>query len=69
MKVNNIYTSIACNRTPESADWGNDNLIIFGACNSVAVFDPNVRKIGLHVGVVINLLIINSIHSIMSRLK
>lgn len=44
MKVDNIYTSIACNRTPESADWGVDNLIIFGACNAVALFDPNVSE-------------------------
>ncbi|XP_037044564.1 probable elongator complex protein 2 isoform X3 [Bradysia coprophila] len=40
MKVNNVYTSIACNRTVESADWGDNNLILFAACNSVAVFDP-----------------------------
>lgn len=44
MKVTNIYTSISCNRTPESADWGDDNLIIFGACNAVALFHPNVRE-------------------------
>ncbi|KAJ6642507.1 Elongator complex protein 2 [Pseudolycoriella hygida] len=41
MKVENIYTSIACNRTAESADWGGDNLILFGASNAIAVFNPN----------------------------
>lgn len=42
MKVDNVYTSIACNRTPEAADWGHNNLVLFGACNAVAVFDPSV---------------------------
>lgn len=37
----NIYTSVACNRTPESADWGKNGLILFAACNSIALFDPN----------------------------
>ena len=42
MKLKNIYTSVACNRTPESADWGNNGLILFAACNSVSLFNPNV---------------------------
>lgn len=42
MKVENVYTSIACNRTPEAADWGHNNLVLFGACNAVGVFDPSV---------------------------
>lgn len=37
----NIYTSAACNRTPESADWGDNNLVIFAACNAVALLDLN----------------------------
>lgn len=41
MSVENIYTSIACNRTPESADWGVNGQIVFAACNAVALFDPN----------------------------
>lgn len=41
MSAENIYTSIACNRTPESADWGRNGLILFAACNSIALFDPN----------------------------
>lgn len=40
MSVDNIYTSVACNRTPEAADWGKNNQIIFAACNSIAIFDP-----------------------------
>lgn len=42
MSAENIYTSIACNRTPESADWSSENgLILFAACNSIALFDPD----------------------------
>lgn len=41
MSIDNIYTSIACNRTPESCDWGKNNLILFAACNSIALLDLN----------------------------
>lgn len=53
MKIENIYTSIGCNRTAESTDWGENNLILFGACNSVAVFDPNVSNKQLYHSVVV----------------
>uniref|UniRef100_A0A1I8P377 Elongator complex protein 2 n=1 Tax=Stomoxys calcitrans TaxID=35570 RepID=A0A1I8P377_STOCA len=43
MSIENIYTSIACNRTTESADWGNNGLIVFGACNCVAIYDPKFK--------------------------
>lgn len=41
MSAENVYTSIACNRTPQSADWGRNGQVIFAACNSIALFDPN----------------------------
>lgn len=41
MSAENVYTSIACNRTPQSADWGKNGQVIFAACNSVALFKPN----------------------------
>lgn len=44
MSVQNTYTSIACNRAPETADWGENDLILFAACNSIAVFDPNYNS-------------------------
>ncbi|XP_023297424.2 probable elongator complex protein 2 [Lucilia cuprina] len=44
MSVENIYTSIGCNRTTESADWGNNGLIVFGACNAVAIYDPQFKQ-------------------------
>ncbi|EAT43673.1 AAEL004896-PA [Aedes aegypti] len=40
MKITNRYTSVACNRTTESLDWGPDGLIYYAACHSIAVFDP-----------------------------
>ncbi|XP_064552156.1 elongator complex protein 2 [Drosophila montana] len=40
MPVTNLYTSVACNRTTECADWGPSGLIAYGACNAVAVLDP-----------------------------
>lgn len=42
MALHNIYTSIACNIKTGAADWGNNNLILFAACNSVALVDPKV---------------------------
>lgn len=42
MITSNRYTSAACNRTPESLDWGEDGLIYFAACHAIAVFDSNV---------------------------
>lgn len=41
MSAENVYTSIGCNRTPQSADWGKNGQVIFAACNSIALFDPN----------------------------
>ena len=43
MSCENVYTSIACNRTVEAADWGKNGLILFGANNAVAIFDPKVN--------------------------
>lgn len=41
-----LYTSVSCNRTPAAADWSTgSNLIAFGACNSVAIFNPQVCRV------------------------
>uniref|UniRef100_A0A6P4FI97 Elongator complex protein 2 n=1 Tax=Drosophila rhopaloa TaxID=1041015 RepID=A0A6P4FI97_DRORH len=40
MQVENLYTSIACNRCTECADWGPNGWIAYGACNAVAIMDP-----------------------------
>uniref|UniRef100_A0A8D8IJ78 Elongator complex protein 2 n=1 Tax=Culex pipiens TaxID=7175 RepID=A0A8D8IJ78_CULPI len=44
MITSNRYTSAACNRTPESLDWGEDGLIYFAACHAIAVFDSNFQE-------------------------
>lgn len=48
MIVNNLYTSVGVNRTPTSVSWGNNDLICFGACNSVAILNPKVSAIQFH---------------------
>lgn len=40
IEIKNRYTSVACNRTTEALDWGQDGLIYYAACHSIAVFDP-----------------------------
>ncbi|KAL1138243.1 hypothetical protein AAG570_009932 [Ranatra chinensis] len=34
------YISCGCNRTPHCLDWGENNLICYGACHSIAIYDP-----------------------------
>ncbi|XP_065174313.1 elongator complex protein 2 [Atheta coriaria] len=41
MAVNVSYVSAACNYVPGAADWGNNKLICYAACNSVLIYDPN----------------------------
>ncbi|CAK1582338.1 unnamed protein product [Parnassius mnemosyne] len=45
MKINveQVYTSIACNRTPEIADWNGEGNICFGASNAVIVYDTKQK--------------------------
>lgn len=70
MKIENVYTSIACNGTPQSTDWGENNLVIFGASNAVALFDPNVRYDKMyHIPTLLLLIWLHVVVSIMDRLK
>jgi elongator complex protein 2 len=40
--IDSIYISAACNRSPNSLDWGgNNNQIIYGFSNSIAVLSIN----------------------------
>ncbi|KAF5303387.1 hypothetical protein FQA39_LY09978 [Lamprigera yunnana] len=34
------YTSCASNQTPTVVNWGKNNLICYGSCNSVRIYDP-----------------------------
>lgn len=40
------YISCACNRVPHSIDWGRNKLICYAACNAVAIYNPDISKIG-----------------------
>jgi elongator complex protein 2 len=48
MKIKNVYTSIAVNRTPSSLDWGANGLICYAASNAIAILDTNVSEIKFH---------------------
>ena len=38
------YASVACNRTPSCLDWGRNGWVAFGACYSIALCCPKVRR-------------------------
>jgi elongator complex protein 2 len=45
VKVEPVYISGACNRCPKSLDWGgNDNQIIYGMSNAVAIMTKNEHQ-------------------------
>ncbi|KAL6267146.1 hypothetical protein P5V15_000225 [Pogonomyrmex californicus] len=37
------YIACSCNNAPYCADWGDNGLICFGACNAVAIYEPCAR--------------------------
>uniref|UniRef100_A0A1E1XGG7 Elongator complex protein 2 n=1 Tax=Amblyomma aureolatum TaxID=187763 RepID=A0A1E1XGG7_9ACAR len=43
MAVRVEYTSSACNRSPQALDWGQNNVIAYGACNAVVLYDPEAN--------------------------
>uniref|UniRef100_L7M717 Elongator complex protein 2 n=1 Tax=Rhipicephalus pulchellus TaxID=72859 RepID=L7M717_RHIPC len=43
MAVSVEYTSCACNRNPQSLDWGCNNVVAYGACNAVVLYDPEAN--------------------------
>ncbi|EFN82385.1 Probable elongator complex protein 2 [Harpegnathos saltator] len=45
------YISCACNRVPHCADWANNGLVCFGACNAVAIYEPC-----MHIGRIVHTL-------------
>lgn len=42
--IENDYISAACNCTPQCADWGKNNLICYGSCHAVFIYNLNVQK-------------------------
>ncbi|XP_072944394.1 elongator complex protein 2 [Epargyreus clarus] len=43
VSMEQVYTSVACNRIPEIVDWNKDGFICFGASNAVVVYDTNAK--------------------------
>ncbi|KAM3961817.1 elongator complex protein 2 [Aphomia sociella] len=43
VSVDQVYTSVACNRIPEIADWNGEGIICFGATNAVIIYDTKVK--------------------------
>lgn len=43
VSVEQVYTSVACNRKPEVVDWNYEGIICYGACNAVVICDPNEK--------------------------
>ncbi|XP_052753820.1 elongator complex protein 2 [Galleria mellonella] len=43
VSVDQVYTSVACNRIPEIVDWNNEGIICFGATNAVVIYDTTVK--------------------------
>ncbi|KAK2720771.1 elongator complex protein 2-like isoform X2 [Artemia franciscana] len=41
MSFETAFISSACNRVPSCISWGPNNLLLYGACHSVAIYDPN----------------------------
>lgn len=39
VSVEQVYTSVACNRVPEIVDWNKEGLIVYGASNAVVIYD------------------------------
>ncbi|CAG9585868.1 unnamed protein product [Danaus chrysippus] len=43
VSVEQVYTSVACNRVPEIVDWNKEGLIVYGASNAVVIYDTNIK--------------------------
>lgn len=37
------YISCSCNRVPHCADWGSNNLVCFGTCNAIAIYESSAH--------------------------
>lgn len=40
--VKTIYVSSAVNSSPNCLDWGLNGLIIYGSCNAIHLYDPQI---------------------------
>lgn len=54
MKLTTCYTSSNSNQVPTVVDWGKNDLICYGSCNSVFIYDSNVSIYSLQCTIYIN---------------
>lgn len=40
--VKTVYVSSAVNSTPNCLDWGLNGLVIYGSCNAIHLYDPQI---------------------------
>ena len=43
--IRHVYTSVACNRTANALDWGNNAIVCYAASQAVAIYDPKVGRL------------------------
>jgi len=41
-KIKTVYVSSAINSTPNCLDWGINGLVIYGSCNAIHLYDPQI---------------------------
>ncbi|RVE43314.1 hypothetical protein evm_012018 [Chilo suppressalis] len=44
LSIEQIYTSIGCNRIPEIVDWNSEGLVCFGASHAVVIYNTNQKE-------------------------
>ncbi|VVC32544.1 Hypothetical protein CINCED_3A022921 [Cinara cedri] len=42
--VKTVYVSSAVNRTPHCLDWSSNGLVIYGSCNAIHLYDPQITN-------------------------
>lgn len=40
--VKTVYLSSAVNSSPHCLDWGLNGLVIYGSCNAIHLYDPQI---------------------------
>lgn len=40
--IKTVYVSSAINSTPHCLDWGKNGLVIYGSCNAIHLYDPQI---------------------------
>jgi len=41
-QVKTVYVSSAVNSSPNCLDWGVNGLVVYGSCNAIHLYDPQI---------------------------